>query len=295
MRLSTQTDVLGRTMGEEEALRVLAKAGFDAADVSFFAMTNGNGPWCADNWRDHAARLRSVAAECGITFGQAHAPFPCKRGEEPFDTVIRQRILRSMEAAALLGVPRIVVHPFHHLPYADEHERLFEENVAFYRSLMPYCESWGIAVCTENMWQRDENRGYIVDSVCAQPQEFAAMIDAVDSPWMQGCLDIGHCALVGRKPEDCIRALGAKHLHALHVHDVDYLHDSHTVPFEARLEWEPITAALAEVGYAGDMTLEADSFLVRLPEQLLPAGSTLMAQVGRYLIERVEYHRAQQA
>lgn len=38
MILSTQTDFLGRAYGEAEAIRMLAKAGFDAYDFSFFPM-----------------------------------------------------------------------------------------------------------------------------------------------------------------------------------------------------------------------------------------------------------------
>ena len=291
MRLVTQTEDLSRYFSGEECVRILAGAGFDAIDWSFFEMVEGKGPFCREDWQDSVLRIRETAEECGIGFSQAHAPFPSSRGEEPFDTQVLFWIRRSMQAAAQMGVKNIVVHPIQHLPYAKNRERLFTLNVQFYRELIPYCEEYGIRVCAENMWQYDEKRHYIIDSVCSQPEEFCALLDAVNSPWIAGCLDIGHCALVGAEPADFIRALGSVRLQALHVHDVNYLHDCHTLPFMEKLDWEAVAAALADTGYTGDFTFEADNFLVRFPRELKPAASALMAKTGRYLIGRIEANR----
>ena len=170
MRLVTQTHVTAEVFGDEACIPILKKAGFEALDWSFFGMELGEGIWCTDAWREHALRLKETAAQCGIGFSQAHAPFPSSRGEEPYDREIRKRILRAMEAAALMGVRNIVVHPMQELEYATNRDRLWEENLEFYRSLIPYCQEYGIRICAENMWQRDKKRGYIVDSVCAPPQ-----------------------------------------------------------------------------------------------------------------------------
>ena len=166
MRLVTQTHVTAEVFGDEVCIPILKKAGFEALDWSFFGMELGEGIWCTDAWREHALRLKETAAQCGIGFSQAHAPFPTSREEEPYDREIRKRILRAMEAAALMGVRNIVVHPMQELEYATNRDRLWEENLEFYRSLIPYCQEYGIRICAENMWQRDKKRGYIVDSVC---------------------------------------------------------------------------------------------------------------------------------
>ncbi len=288
MLLVTPTEELARAFGDEPCIRILADAGYDAIDWSFFEMVTGKGPFCGDNWKEYTLRLRETARECGIGFSQAHAPFPSSLGEEPFDTEIVGRIRRSMQAAALLGVKNIIVHPIQHLPYAKNRLQLYEENLKFYRSLIPCCEEYGIRVCIENMWQYDEKRHYIIESVCARPEEFCSMIDEIDSPFITGCLDIGHAAITGTDPADFIRDLGKKRLQALHVHDVDYLHDSHMMPFTESLDWEAIAGALAEIGYEGDFTFEADEFLVKLPKPLKADGSAMMAKVGRYLIDRIQ-------
>lgn len=291
MRLVTQTDCPAALLGDERCVRFLKEAGFDAIDWSFFAMTEGRGPFCAADWREHAQTLRKIGEDCGIGFAQAHAPFPSSSGQEPFDTVIFERIVRAMEAASILGVRNIIVHPMQHLPYAANRDRLFDMNLDFYRRLIPYCERFNIRVATENMWQFDEKRGIIIDSVCSQPETFCALLDALDSPWIVGCLDIGHSALVGVEPADFIRALGPKRLQALHVHDVDYHSDCHTMPFIERVDWESVAQALGEIGYEGDFTLEADQFLSRFPLGLLPQASALMAATGRYLMGRIAAHR----
>jgi sugar phosphate isomerase/epimerase len=56
-------------------------------------------------------------------------------------------------------------------------------------------------------------------------------------------------------------------LHALHVHDNDYIDDRHTLPGLGRMDWEEIMKALAEIDYDGDFTYEADNFLVNIPRE----------------------------
>lgn len=287
MQLVTTTEKLSEAFGDEECVRILAEAGFDAIDWGFFEMSAGKGIWCTDDWKNHALRLKELGKECGIGFSQAHAPFPSSQGEETADKIIMERILRSMEAAALMGIKNIVVHPKQHLVYAKEKKQLWQENLEFYRSLIPFCQTFGIRVCAENMWQYDSKRRYIVDSVCSQPEEFCSLLDALDSPWIVGCLDLGHCALVGVEPEDFIRAMGKDRLKALHVHDVDYLHDCHTMPFMKNLNWENITRALAQIGYEGDFTFEADSFYSGFPAPLMKDACRLMERTGRYLIGQI--------
>ena len=291
MKLSTQTSYVIEKYGMEEGIRALAKAGYDAIDYSFFDLNNLNdesSPWLQDDWRERAARAKAVAAECGITIDQAHAPFGTSSTQPGYDEKMMGRILRSMEAASIMGVHDIVVHPRQHLPYATNADKLFEENVALYKGLIPYCEKWNIRVCAENMWQYDDKRKVIIHSICARPEEFAALLDAVDSPWIVGCLDIGHCAITSVNPVDAIRTLGAGRLKALHVHDVDYVNDSHNMPFVEKLDWAAITAALAEIGYDGNFTFEADAFLWPFPLPLLPDAVDFMVKVGRYLANEVE-------
>ena len=48
MRLITTTEKTAEIFGDEESVRILAEAGFDAIDWGFFEMAAGKGIWCTD-------------------------------------------------------------------------------------------------------------------------------------------------------------------------------------------------------------------------------------------------------
>lgn len=289
MLLSTQTDFFGRVYGDKEAIRMIKAAGFDAFDMSFFAMFgNKDYPMNGDNWRDYVRSLRETADACGIVCNQAHAPFSTSTGDESDDKRRFDAIVRSIEAAAMLGAKTIVVHPKQHLPYTTCKEALFDMNVQFYRTLVPYCEQFGIKVACENMWQYNKAAGRIVDSTCSRPEEFCAYLDAVDSPFVVACLDIGHAGLTDEDLPHFVRTLGKKRLQALHVHDNDLHGDDHTLPFTRKFDFAAFTAALSDIGYAGDFTFEADNFLVPFPQALHAEAARFMCSVGRQLVRMIE-------
>lgn len=292
MKLVTNTYHLVSRLGDEKAIRLLADAGFDGIDWTFSQDMSEGSPWLADNWQEHARRLRSIADSCGVSFRQAHAPVPSSKGDAVFDEAVKQKILRTMEAAAFLGIEYIIVHPKQHLPYRENREYLFDESVEFYKSLLPYCEGWGIKICTENMWQRNKSTRVIEESVCAPPEEFRDMIDAVGSPFLTGCLDLGHCGLVGQDPARAVRVLGHDRVSALHVHDVDLVEDSHTIPFGGKLDWDSITTALAEIDYKGDFTFEPNGYFHNTPTALWADGAKFLTQTGRYLMAQIESKRS---
>lgn len=288
MLLSTQTDVLGRRHGDEQAVRLLAEAGFDAYDFSFFQMNSkADYEMNLPDFRDYAARIRATAEQCGIVCNQAHAPFASSTGDPEKDEKIFRSIVQSMEAASILGAKVIVIHPMQHLPYATSAGRLFELNMDFYRRLIPYCRQFRIQAACENMWRHDPKTHRIINSVCSQPGEFRRYLDELNSPWVVGCLDVGHTALTSEDLPTCIRILGKKHLQSLHVHDNDLIQDSHTLPFTLDIDFRELTSALAEIGYEGDFTFEADNFLKKMPAELEEDALRFMCKIGRYFISQI--------
>ena len=77
-----------------------------------------------------------------------------------------------------------------------------------------------------------------------------------------------------------IAALGRR-LGAMHLHDNDRLHDSHTLPYMGSVAFPAIIDALKAIGYRGDVTLEADQFLRGFPLELYPSAARLMADVAK--------------
>ena len=292
MLLSTQTEVLAEKFIEKEAIKIIAEAGFDAYDISLFKIgSNADYGFNTEDYLKLANELKEYADSLGIVCNQSHAPFPSSVGDEEKDSKIFQNIVRAMEIASVLGAKIIVVHPKQHLCYAEKAQKLFEMNVEFYNSLIPYCEKFGIKVATENMWQYNPNTKSPIDSTCSRAWEFNKYIDAINSEWIVGCLDIGHVSLMNADIPTFIKTMGNKRLQALHVHDTDYKADKHTLPFMEKIDFIAMCKALAEIDYKGDFTFEADAFYRGKPVELYPAATKFMCEVGRYLITQIEKAR----
>ena len=285
MLLSTQTAHLQNKLGYERAIEILAGAGYDAYDFSQFNPLSESDPLYTENFREYAKELRALADRLGIVCNQSHAPFPSSVGDPEKDDAIYKNIVRAMEIASILGAKCIVVHPKQHLPYRENEEKLKAMNLEFYRSLIPYCEKFGINVAVENMWQMNPvGRQTIVNSTCSRAEEFCEYVDMIGSDRIVACLDIGHISLVGEDVGVMIRGLGRR-IKALHVHDTDGYRDLHTLPFTSKNDFCRITALLREVGYDGDMTFEADNFFANFPLEMYPDVAEFMQKTGRQLIK----------
>ncbi len=292
MLLSTTTEFSARKISEKDAIELIAKAGFSAYDISLFELTrNDEYHFNRDDYVKSAKELRVFADSLGIVCNQSHAPFPSSVGDEVKDKEIYEKIIRAMEIASILGAKIIVVHPKQHLNYAEHPEELFEMNVEFYRSLVPYCEKFGIKVAVENMWQCNNGNNVPSDSTCSRAWEFCKYLDAIDSEWIVGCLDIGHVSLMKADIPEFIRKMGNKRLQALHIHDTDFKSDKHTLPFMEKIDYIAVCKALAEIDYKGDFTYEADAFYRGKPVELYPATAKYMCEVGKYLVGEIENNR----
>ncbi len=285
MKISTSTSILEKKGYRfKEIVDIAAEAGFDALDFSFTLEKYYDEETDGEQFKKEFIALKEYANGKGVCFNQAHAPFHSSSSDPVWTEKRFFDIVRSMRNASYLGIPVIVVHPIQHLTYNDSGvpERLFELNMEFYKRLLPYCEKYNIQVAVENMWQYVGKK--ITHSTCSRPEEFIRYLDELNSEWIVACLDIGHATLVGEKAEDCIRALGQKRLKALHVHDVDGIEDSHTLPYFGIVNWAEVASALKEIGYQGDFTYEAGSFLTNYPKDLVPTGLAYMAKIGKYIV-----------
>lgn len=288
MKLITQTQVLEKNFGIEKTIEIAAAAGFDGLDLSCFDMLKDDSPKLSEDYLDYAKKLKFLAEEKGLFFAQAHAPFPSSNQDEVFTETVFKKIIQSMKIAATLGVQNIVVHPKQHLKYADNAEYLKELNIEFYKSLIPYCEEYNIHVAMENMWQYNDQK-IITHSTCSKLAEFKEYLDRVDSEWIVGCLDIGHVNLMDdRDIPAFIKGLMPK-LKCFHIHSTGYNKDMHQLPYVGGdAPWEDVLKAIAESGYEGDFTYEADEFLSNFPKECMPYASRLMADVGKEMIRKIE-------
>lgn len=283
MLLSTQTEYLTNRFGMEKGIRMLCEAGFDALDFSMFSLGNENDPLNTEG-NAYIENIKKTANEYGVVFNQAHAPFPsCKENDEEYNKKMFKAIVRAMEICNILEIGIVVVHPTD-ISNQEEKKRY---NLDFYNRLLPYCVKYNVKVALENMWGYDGVAKKIIPNVCSTAEELAEYVDALDKKYFTVCLDLGHCGLVGEDAANMIRILGSDRLTSLHVHDNDGANDIHTAPYFGVMDWNAITRALADIGYTGDFTFEADSFYRGIPEELLLATARYLHDIGRALMKMI--------
>ena len=158
----------------------------------------------------------------------------------------------------------------------------------YFKGLLPYAENYGVKLACENMWCNDKRKKVSIGGVCGNPFEHARYIDEINNELLVACLDVGHCSLSGREPQDCIRVLGNR-LGALHIHDNDYLDDMHTLPGLSEINFDEVMKALKDIDYKGDFTFETDHFFDSLNTiEETETGMKLAALIGRKLIAQIE-------
>ena len=286
MLYSTQTLTASSRFGIKRTVQILMDAGFPAMDLTMHSPCTY---FMDDDYKQTATELRAMADARGVVFNQAHAPFG--GGYDKYTTQLVPTFPKAFEFASICGVRNIIVHPLQKGRYYGNAEALFEMNMEFYTKLAPLARDFGLKIAIENMWQRNPVSQHICDDVCADPVELARYYDTLNDPEVfTVCLDVGHVALCGREPEDAIRALGSR-IGALHVHDVDYVSDLHTMPGLGNINWDNVCHALADVGYSGDLTLEADYFMKRMDDEMIPDAERLLCVAARNLASKVEAYK----
>lgn len=301
MKLATQTSYSADFFGLKNSIEMIKEAGFDAIDFSMFCMSDSDNILNTDDYIDYIKKIKKFADEKNIAFSQAHAPFSfsLKDGEDVFLSTVKKRVSRAIEIAGMLEVPVMVVHPMQFRPYyKKKNQKFFREfNKEYYAEYLPLCEKYGVKIACENIWKTKGKgkRKRIIDGACADPEEFIDIIDSVNSEYLTGCLDLGHCGLTGRKASDCLRAIGGERITALHVHDNDNISDIHTAPGYGKMDWDDIAQALADINYSGNITFEADEFIAPFEHDRQSAfrAMQVLESIGRNLIDKIEACKAE--
>ena len=283
MKLSIDNGMLLLRFGVFESMKIIKDAGFDCVDMTYY-MSPIDSPLLNDGYRDYAFQLKAYLDSLGLECNQAHAPFFFAYGDcFTIDDAHYRAIVRSMESASILGAKEIVVHSVGH---RQGDTILFDRayNLAYYRSLIPYCEKFGIRVAVENLVEHDQTNGGYAGRLNT-PKELTEFVEELNSPYFCACLDTGHASLCNIKPEDFVAKMRADLLHVLHIHDGDYKGDRHTLPYLMDFDWKKIMGALKAIGYNGELTFEILNFFKNTPPELIPEALCLAEKTGRYLID----------
>ena len=274
MKLSSNMIRFYQTIGLEKTISLFSEVGFKRidfnADVAEFHTDEYN--------KAYYENIRNYAEEKGIAFTQAHAPFG-KMFENNDECV--KKIAKAIENVSYLGTEMIVVHPCKHLDYkTEEGKGMFDYNINFYKTIIPYAEQFGVKIAIENV------NGTVTETAKGLLQIY----EALDNPVFTVCFDAGHGNVIGENPAEMIREIGDK-IGCTHIHDNNGSADQHTLPFYGTTNWEEVMKAFADVDYKGDLNYEAAHFLKGVPDDLIIPGAAYMAKVGEYLIKRFEYYK----
>lgn len=274
-----------------DAVKMVKDAGFDAYDLSLDLMSrNKDCRFNKENYLADAKELRAFADSIGIVCNQAHAPFPSSYTDDEKTEETFRYIVRSMEIASICGAKHIVIHPKKHLPYKTNEEELFNINIEFYKSLIPYAEKYNIKIALENMWERNTYLGQhspIVASVCSNPYEFRRYLDNLPSKFFVACVDLGHIVLTNENITEFMKVLGHDRVKALHIHDNDIIADLHTLPFIGKIPFDEFINALKEIDYDGDFTFETIYYEQAFPKELKPYSLKLLNETGKYFVKKL--------
>lgn len=282
MKTSTQTFTLANTFGAEKAVKMICEAGFDCIDHSLFGGKRGEMQIETDGFLNEMENLKKIAASYGCGFNQTHAPFASFiEGDNDYNTWVKPLIVKAIEATGRLGARHVIVHPFS----LSTNQK--QANMDFFASLIPYAEKNNVIIAIENMFGYDPIRNILVKNVCSDGSELSDYIDTLNSKSICGCIDIGHCGLVGENAAEMIKQLGNERLKCLHVHDNDHINDLHTIPFTEKIDFLAVMQSLKDINYQGELTLEADHFLSGFPKELYNDCLQLLSRTARVLTELV--------
>ena len=303
MLLSIENATARKRVGDKAAIDMFLEAGFTGMDFSFFSMDDWDSLVEAPDGLRQAEELRKYAEEAGIVLSQSHAPFKFRYGMEISERQEEYwKIVKSMEFAAALGIPAIVVHSIMLPPGMD----MLGYNERYYGSLLPYAERFGIKIAVENLTGRRLPDNIPSIDNLGSPEAFREIQDRLRSPYICGCFDIGHANLTTHDAPGFIRACKG-YIQYIHTHDNDGLDDRHLMPalapfFDEKeagrtaakpaglytVPWDEVLEALREIGYDGPFNLELPRYQSIYTTEELPLALKLAATVGRRMMRVLE-------
>ena len=240
----------------ENRYKMLKSQGFDCVDLG---VANTATPFFGDlkEAEKHFIDEKRLADEAGIKIWQVHGlghrPVKDATSEGRKENLyLTERVLRGCN---IMDCKYMVMHPIMPLGdmdrLLDDNSETYRLNVEYYKEVAKLAEQYGVIACLENM--------PCIDFSNSTPQHILNIVEAVDSKFLQVCLDIGHVTAysMAHKPEDAIRLLGDK-LKVLHVHDNRWGKDMHMFPQYGMINWTEVAKALGDVNFKGCFSLELD-------------------------------------
>ncbi len=295
MRLGISTDMFyGRRRASSvptyaEMTAAAADAGFDVADLSFASSVDAHDELASADWERSIDAVGEVTAARGLPIVQVTAPydpFIFIRGSQPDAEKVAhicEMTRRAAIAAAKLGAKWLIVRPLSDTVNCEyDTGAELAVNREFYAPLVEVCRREGVGIAFENMCNYahfDLRRVY-----GENPEDLIALVDSYTDASVGVCWNFGHANFMLADQPRALRKLGDR-IKATHASDNRGEVNSKLIPFVGgNVKWEKIIPALREIGYAGDLTIDAPSYTKDFPDALMPDAMRFALEAGRHLL-----------
>jgi sugar phosphate isomerase/epimerase len=246
-------------------------SGFDAIEVCSFPMHLDYHDLAAV--AEAGARLRAL----GIRPASFHAPFADRIDITSLEAGVREaavdELIKAAEAAALMGVETLVLHPGPERegrpPEAEflEHMRHAAESL---NVVADRCCELKVRLVLENM---------LPHLLFGHINDMLYLLGSIRNCDVAACLDTGHAALARELPTVINKLSG--HLHMVHVNDNRGDRDEHLAPGEGQIDWPWVLRELQRHQFKGTLILELSS----QPHESVPEMLARACRARDYLLE----------
>ncbi|MDD2365747.1 MAG: sugar phosphate isomerase/epimerase [Desulfuromonadaceae bacterium] len=157
----------------------------------------------------------------------------------------RHRIEQVMGAAKILRPRVIVVHPgYDDLHYGDNRLVWLKNSIDFWRGFVESASEIGTILAVENIFEKE-------------PSTIKALLDAIDSPCLRHCFDIGHWNMFSTVTiEEWFAELGG-YIVESHIHDNHGQSDEHLPVGEGDIDFNRYFPLLTATAPDAVWTIEA--------------------------------------
>lgn len=287
MKLCTSTNIMNFNLGKayqvplDVSLRECAAAGFEEVDPNFCGFSRPGQALAGEGWEKWVEDNRQLGDELNLKFSQAHAYWTIGNAFNPDMSRVdgewgEELMRRSVLAAEAMGTKWMVVHPSSVLSYSMyDYKKSFAYNREYFKRWGEFYADHHVGMAIENM-----NRG---SRFGTRPEELLELIDAIDNPMVQICIDTGHAHMAGVDVAEMIRMVGS-HLKATHISDNHGERDEHVAPFNGTINWPEVMKALREIDYQECFEFEMHHLSSMYPVEVQPELVKFAYALGRYLM-----------
>nr|MBP7323166.1 sugar phosphate isomerase/epimerase [Deltaproteobacteria bacterium] len=246
-----------------DVLESIAQSGFSLLEISSSPAHLDYHNLAAVKAAAHA--MRSI----GLTSVSFHAPFGRDIDISSLDERQREHSVREMlvsaQAAAVLGVDYLVVHPggtAEGRAAAREYHLRMENAVTALTRIARTCADLGIRLLLENM---------LPHLRLGQTRDILRLLPSLGIHHAGICFDTGHAYLSGDVYSSLPKV--SDHLSLVHLNDNRGRGDDHLPPGEGSIDWKKFLCILAKISYWGPLILELSDDSTNRSENILARAS----------------------